>query len=173
MFYRLLIYIPIIVLLVLIQSTTVRIFPNIHYQPDLITIAIVYLAHKEGKVAGQSTGFFSGILEDVLGLGPFGFHTLVRTVMGYTIGFTTNWRVTDSPLVALVLVVLGIVIQYFLYLLIGTVFSYPGIVISTFSLQSVWGALLTILFTPICFSFLSLLPFKRSSDKNMLERLKN
>ena len=168
MFYRLLFYIPIIVLLMLIQSTTVRIFPNILYQPDLITIAIVYLAHQEGKVVGQSMGFFSGILEDVLGLGPFGFHALIRTVMGYTVGFTTDWRVTDSPLVAFVLVVLGIVIQQLLYLLFGTIFSYPRIVISTLSLQSVWEALLTILFTPICFSLFSLLPIKRPSNNTTI-----
>ena len=161
MLYRLLIYIPLIVFLTALQSAIIRLFPNAVYQPDLTTIAIVYLAYREGRMVGQIMGFFSGILEDAIGLAPFGFHILVRTIMGYVMGYTTEWRVSGSSLVSLVLVFFGILMQLALYLLNGTLFGYSAIVISTLSMQSVWEGLLTILFTPICFSLFALLPTKK------------
>ena len=101
MLIRLLIYIPLVAFLAVLQSAIVRLFPAVNYQPDLLTVLIVFLAHREGRVVGQSVGFLGGILEDSIGLAPFGFHTLVRTALGYIMGFNREWRVEESPIAAL------------------------------------------------------------------------
>ena len=162
MLIRLLIYIPLVAFLAVLQSAIVRLFPAVNYQPDLLTVLIVFLAHREGRVVGQSVGFLGGILEDSIGLAPFGFHTLVRTALGYIMGFNREWRVEESPIAALLLVVIGYVVQIVLYTLLGTVASYSASITSTLSIQSIREGVLTVLVTPICFALFNFLPTSRS-----------
>lgn len=55
--------------------------------PDFLLLCVLYFAIRNGKVAGEVTGFVSGLLLDFLSGSPFGLNCLVRTAIGFLFGF--------------------------------------------------------------------------------------
>ena len=55
--------------------------------PDLLMICIIYLGLLNGKIDGELSGFFSGMVQDFLSGVPFGFFMMLRTILGYMGGF--------------------------------------------------------------------------------------
>lgn len=55
--------------------------------PDFLLICVLYFSIRNGKVAGEITGFVSGLLLDFLSGSPFGLNCLVRTLLGFAGGF--------------------------------------------------------------------------------------
>ena len=47
--------------------------------PDISLICVVFIALHNGKIYGESSGFFSGLFLDFLGACPLGFNCLFRT----------------------------------------------------------------------------------------------
>jgi rod shape-determining protein MreD len=113
-----LLYFLIIAGLVLLQTTLFRFINLRGTSPDLVLIFLFFAAHFRGAMDGQLMGFMAGILEDCLGLGPFGFNTLIRTVIGFTAGLTHGKIFFDSfvlPLAAVLTV--GLLKQVLVFLL--------------------------------------------------------
>jgi rod shape-determining protein MreD len=78
-----------IVLFVSLLLVETAILANIAYLPavpDIMLIAVMYLAFKNGTFAGETAGFFSGLLLDFASGAPFGLNCLVRTIAGYVCG---------------------------------------------------------------------------------------
>lgn len=55
--------------------------------PDFLLLCVLYFSIRNGKVAGELTGFFSGLLLDFLSGSPFGLNCLIRTTIGFLGGF--------------------------------------------------------------------------------------
>ncbi len=55
--------------------------------PNFLLICVLYFSIRNGKVAGEITGFVSGLLLDFLSGSPFGLNCLVRTTLGFLGGF--------------------------------------------------------------------------------------
>ena len=55
--------------------------------PDFLLLCVLYFAIRNGKVAGEITGFVSGLLLDFLSGSPFGLNCLARTAIGFIAGF--------------------------------------------------------------------------------------
>ena len=96
--------------------------------PDLLVIWIVYIAIREGQMAGTIAGFAIGITLDMLSgnNGMLGLGALAKTLAGFTAGYFYNENKTLQTLggvqflIALVVVSLAHNLIYFLILLQGT-----------------------------------------------------
>ncbi|MCR5045248.1 MAG: rod shape-determining protein MreD [Treponema sp.] len=78
-----------IILLVFVLIET-ALLSNIFFLPaipDFLLICVLYFSIRNGKVAGELTGFVSGLLLDFLSGSPFGLNCLVRTIIGFLGGF--------------------------------------------------------------------------------------
>lgn len=63
---------------------------------DLPLLLIYCYAMLRGAVAGGIAGFVTGLLQDILTGGVFGFHILTRTAVGYYAGYTKEKVFKDS-----------------------------------------------------------------------------
>ncbi len=96
--------------------------------PDILVIWIVYIAIREGQMAGTIVGFAIGITLDLLSGhdGMLGLGALVKTLAGFTAGYFYNENKTLQTLggyqflLALTVVSLVHNLIYFLILLQGT-----------------------------------------------------
>jgi len=90
---------------------------------DLLLLVLIGIALLRGSVAGAVTGFFAGLLLDVLTLDTLGVAALVLALAGYwtgRYGETTGRARARAPLVAVVVVtILVTVFGYGLHFLIG------------------------------------------------------
>lgn len=76
----------ILVVFVLLETallTNIFFLPAI---PDFLLLCVLYFSIRNGKVAGEVTGFVSGLLLDFLSGSPFGLNSLVRTLIGFLAG---------------------------------------------------------------------------------------
>jgi len=56
--------------------------------PDLALGILVYLAYAKGLMAGQVSGFLSGVLLDLISAAPIGLNALIRTLIGAAASMT-------------------------------------------------------------------------------------
>jgi rod shape-determining protein MreD len=70
----------------ILQSTLLSRLAIYHAVPDLTLGILVFVSYNKGSMSGQLTGFFSGLLLDFLSAAPLGLNTLVRTIIGATVG---------------------------------------------------------------------------------------
>jgi rod shape-determining protein MreD len=66
----------------LIQSSLLAMLTDQHITPDLTLGILVYCAYVNGTMAGQITGFFSGVFIDFLSASPLGLNAFIRTLIG-------------------------------------------------------------------------------------------
>lgn len=96
--------------------------------PDLVLLAVAALAVRTGALRGCITGFFAGLLADVV---PPAYHTigqyaLVYCVVGYVIGLARD-EIEDSGWLSLLAVALGALGGTVLYTALGGLFGDPRI----------------------------------------------
>ena len=70
----------------LLQSAVLGRFAVFGAVPDLTLGILVYVAYANGTMAGQVTGFLSGIMLDFLSAAPLGCNMLIRTIIGAVTG---------------------------------------------------------------------------------------
>ena len=63
------------------------------HTPDLILILLIYIAIRNGKIKGTSTGFTFGLIEGlIVSVGFLGLSSLTKSVTGFVMGYFTNSR---------------------------------------------------------------------------------
>ncbi|MCL2066085.1 MAG: rod shape-determining protein MreD [Treponema sp.] len=70
----------------LLQSTLFSYIALFRAVPDLALCIVVYTAYVNGSMSGQVSGFFSGLLLDLMSAGPLGLNCFIRTLMGALAG---------------------------------------------------------------------------------------
>lgn len=94
-------------------------------KPDLILIVIATYAFLEGPSAGSITGFFGGLLKDLITVGGSGINILTMTIVGYLSGlFERNLFGSRSVLAMLIMFVVSSFSQL-LYALALFIFGEP------------------------------------------------
>lgn len=122
--------------------------------PDFVLLCSLYFSLQNGRLFGVSAGFTGGILLDFLTACPFGFNSLLRTVLGYGAGFfnkTLNIKGIFFP------VLLGAVFTLSKALAVHVISAfYPNISVSYRIFSSSFGfeLLFNSLLTPVIFRFL-------------------
>jgi rod shape-determining protein MreD len=137
-----------------LQSTLLSHLALYRAVPDLALGIIVYSAYVNGVMAGQLSGFFSGIALDFLTAAPFGLNALVRTIIGALAGLVKGTFFLDAFLLPMLLcaaaTLLKALILLLLNLLMGdAVLAYP------LAAPTLWAELALNTFSaPFLFAFL-------------------
>lgn len=76
----------IVIAALMIQATVMPLLAFQGVQPDLLLIVVVSSSLLLGKDQGVSIGFFSGLLQDLVGGNIFGLNTLSKLITGYLFG---------------------------------------------------------------------------------------
>lgn len=76
----------IVIAALIIQATVMPLLAFQGVRPDLLLIVVVSSSLLLGKDQGVSIGFFSGLLQDLVGGNIFGLNTLSKLITGYLFG---------------------------------------------------------------------------------------
>jgi rod shape-determining protein MreD len=125
-------------LLVLLSTTLLRFLTIGDIAPDILLIWVVYIAIREGQIAGTVAGFLIGLAADLLSGtdGMIGLAALSKTVGGFLAGYFYNENKTLQTLGGYqFLIAVGVVslvhnVIYFLIFLQGTELSWWRIIVS-------------------------------------------
>lgn len=108
-------WVVIIVLAALIQSTWPDALKLQDVIPDLTLILVVYFAVTRGEERAMMTGLIGGVYQDVSGHSVLGHHVLCLVVVGYVTGRLSTRLVTEHPAVKMALVFCAGVVHGLLY----------------------------------------------------------
>jgi rod shape-determining protein MreD len=142
-----------------LQSTVLRFIEIADVAPDLALIVVIFLANKNGSMAGQISGFVAGATLDVLGLSPLGYYALVYTVLGALLGLSRGKMFVDPIFVPVVLAIAAMLVKAALALLVAGLFGIEGIREHVFSSKYVIEIVYTGLLGPVLFALLGLAPW--------------
>ncbi len=80
--------------LIIIQNRFIWLISISSYKifPDLVVIMVTYIGIKKGKIIGCLSGFFAGILLDILAGSFIGLSALSYTIAGFIAGFFFNTK---------------------------------------------------------------------------------
>jgi len=107
----------------LLQSTILsRLVIYIHAVPDLTLGILVYIAYVNGTMAGQLTGFFSGVLLDFLSSAPLGLNAFVRTLTGALTGIMKDTFFLDFLFLPMALCAGATIFKAMLFFLLHLLF---------------------------------------------------
>ena len=155
---------------VIIESSILSNITFLMVIPDFVLICSVYFALLNGKTAGETTGFISGLFLDFVTGIPFGFNCLFRTIMGYVFGCFTETVLLKGFLIPMVTIGLATLLKSLLVSAVIVFFPnvnlyHAGIISQEFLFEFV----LNILLAPFVFKFLSffnsLLEISTTQDK--------
>ncbi len=122
--------------------------------PDLCLICVLFISMQNGKLFGETSGFFSGLCLDFLGAGPFGLNCVFRTILGYLGGIFNKVIRTDGIFIPALLVLLASIAKALLLLLISILFPMIKIQFSPFSPLFLWELLENTILGPLIFKLL-------------------
>lgn len=93
----------ILLILLVVQSTVLPRIALESAKPDLVLLTVMYLANKNGKMAGQTYGFISGLIEDFLSVSPLGFNAFLNTLVGFLYGLTSETFSIDQVIIPMLM----------------------------------------------------------------------
>jgi rod shape-determining protein MreD len=116
-------YVLLSLLLVVIDSTLVKFLSIANIVPDILLIWIVYVAVREGQIAGTTAGFCIGLAVNLMNVtdNMMGLAALAKTFAGFTAGYFYNENKTYNTLGGyqfIVIVAVASVVHNTLYFII-------------------------------------------------------
>ncbi len=85
-----------LVIAVAIQSSLLAYFPVLGAQPELALLVALAVAFEEGPEWGAISGFFAGLLIDLLGVIPLGISALSYSIVCYAVGSIGKHRIANQ-----------------------------------------------------------------------------
>ncbi|MCQ2610110.1 MAG: rod shape-determining protein MreD [Treponema sp.] len=134
--------------------------------PDIVLICTMYFSIYNGRTQGETMGFMSGLVLDFLGGAPFGFNSLIRTVLGYFTGYLKKMINLKSVFVTMLFGCIATLAKALMVYLVSL--FYPNFVNSynVFSLVFLVELILNSLLTPVIFKLLDCFSNFIIIDKN-------
>jgi rod shape-determining protein MreD len=83
---------------IILQTKVMRLLTLEGITPDILTIWVIYLALKEGQMAGTLWGFCIGLVFDFATGSFIGLSALTKTICGFTAGYFYNENKTPMTL---------------------------------------------------------------------------
>jgi len=151
-------------ILVLLQSTLLHFISIQGIIPDLSLIALVFLSNRNGKVVGETIGFAGGLFEDFLSLSPLGFHALIKTLLGFTFGFTHGVVFIGDIMMPMLMIGIASIVKGVLVSFISSFFQMSLSGYSFFSLKTLIEIGYNVVLAPFVFAFLGLLKFLQPKE---------
>ena len=124
--------------------------------PDLLLICVLYLSVQNGRLFGVASGFCSGLFLDFLSTGPFGFHCLLRTIIGYFFGFFNKTLNISGFVFPFILGLASTVLKFLLIWLICVFYTNLDISVNFFSVNFLKEMIFNAVLVPIMFKFMNI-----------------
>jgi len=118
----------------ILQSTLLGNFALFGAVPDIALCIVVYSAYVNGTMAGQLSGFFSGLLIDFMSGAPLGLNCLIRTVIGAVTGIFKGAFFLDVFFLPFILCALATIAKALIMFLLNLIMGKVAPVYSLFSL---------------------------------------
>ena len=135
--------------------------------PDIALIMLIFSANQHGSLKGQTSGFISGIVQDLLSITPLGFHAFTRTLIGYLYGIFKGKFFIDPIIVPIILAALGTLIKAVFSFFILSLFAYEyASIVFTRALGVEIG--LNVLAAPFIFGLLKALGVIKASREDQI-----
>lgn len=148
---RLFVFLIMIVLAIMVQTTALQVVRIWGIIPDLVMILVIFNGFLRGTREGAFLGLTAGLLLDFAAGGYLGLNALTMLLAGYLAGIAESRLYKDNLVIVMGLVGLITVVSqlvYYLLLLYVGVFVQPGVVIFRTVLPT---ALYNILMVPLLY----------------------
>lgn len=142
---------------VIIESSILSNLTFLMVVPDLVLICSIYFSLLNGSLYGESCGFISGLFLDWSTGIPFGFNSLIRTIVSYIYGFFSETIILKGILMPMIAVSTGTLIKAVLMQI--SVFFFPNIGIyltGIISYEFLFELIINTILAPFMFKFLNL-----------------
>lgn len=93
----------ILIALTLVQTTWLAPIAIFGARPDLGLLAMVWMAYRNGPVVGVSSGFISGLVDDVMSAAPLGFSAFIKSLLSWAASFLHGSIELDRVLMPMLL----------------------------------------------------------------------
>jgi rod shape-determining protein MreD len=153
------------VICILLQSTILSKIAIRGVRPDLALIVLIFVSMRRGSMVGQVSGFATGFLEDLMNVSPLGFHSLMRTVIGYAYGLLSGNMFIDPILLPIVLTVIATILKGILAGIISAIFGIEASGFITFTGRLWIEVGYNGVIAPFLFALLNLFKVFRQADK--------
>ena len=124
--------------------------------PDFLLIISLYLSVHNGKLFGVASGFVSGIFLDFLSVSPFGLHSLLRTIIGYSAGIFNKTLNMQGIFLPILIGFFATGTKMLLIFLISVFFPDSVVPYALFSREFLFEIVANSLLTPLVFKFLDI-----------------
>ncbi|AEE91682.1 Rod shape-determining protein MreD [Tepidanaerobacter acetatoxydans Re1] len=116
---RTIVYVLVLGVLVLVQTTLSNFIGIFGVKPDLPLVFALCMAMVKNEKAGALTGLMNGFLDDIL-FGRFlGLNTIAKSIAGYVVGLGSRNLYKGRVVITMVLVFTGSVIFNFVFMTIA------------------------------------------------------
>lgn len=166
MFYSYIIYIIILLVVTVIESTWLSSL-NI-YRPDISLLVLTYLSFKSTSAQGIVSGFVSGLIIDGTSLAPWGYSALLRTAIAWIYSIFSGKLILDRLFIPMLMGFTASLIKYIIMLLLFLIFKIPSTITSIISLNTLIEIGLNTAAAPLVFLLLSLIVNFRKRDKDIV-----
>ncbi len=150
---------------ILLQSTILNKIAIRGVRPDLALIVLIFVSMRRGSMVGQVSGFVAGFFEDLMNVSPLGFHSLLRTLIGYLYGLLSGNVFIDPFLMPMILTVIATILKGFLAGIVSAVFGIASSGFITFTgrlwIEVAYNGVLA----PFLFALLNLVRVFKQADK--------
>lgn len=150
---------------IVLQSTVLNKISIKGIIPDYSFILLIFISNSAGSMKGQSLGFVTGLVQDLISTSPIGFNCLIRTITGFIYGKTRGKMFLDSILLPIIFVLIATVLKELLSGLIVLVFM-PDTTINLFDREFLIELGLNAIFAPLLFALLKLLKLYITNNKD-------
>jgi rod shape-determining protein MreD len=107
----------------ILQSTLIARFAFFNVIPDLALCILVFSAYVNGTMAGQVSGFCSGLFLDFLSAAPLGLNCLIRTLIGALAGIFKGSFFLDIFFMPIILCALATILKAIILLILHLIFN--------------------------------------------------
>jgi len=152
----------------ILQSTLFQIISIGGIKPDLSLIILVFISYRKGHVVGEVSGFFAGLIEDFISITPLGFHSIIKTLIGFLYGYIQGRVVIDFLLMPVLFVITATVMKIFSSWILSIIFSLSEVRIQFFHLNTLIEILYNAVLTPLIFFLLNLFKTFKVGEKEKI-----
>ncbi len=153
------------VICIVLQSTILGRIAIRGVRPDLAMLVLVFVSIRRGPMVGQVSGFATGFLEDLMNVSPLGFHSLLRTVIGYLFGLLSGNVFIDPFLMPIILAVVATLLKGLLSGVVSALFGIASSGFITFT-GRIWIEMgYNGIVAPVLFALLNLFKVFKQADK--------
>ncbi|MBQ9205095.1 MAG: rod shape-determining protein MreD [Treponema sp.] len=124
--------------------------------PDFLLIVTLYLSVHNGRLFGVSAGFVSGLFLDFLSVSPFGLHSLLRTIIGYSFGIFSKTLNMNGVFLPILIGFSATLFKILLVFVISVFFPDSVVPYQIFSIQFLFEIAANSILTPLVFKFLDI-----------------